>query len=509
MGYQLKQSSATQPLLFWLVSSTDHITGLTGKAGSVVVKVSKNGATGVTPAGAITEVDSANLPGLYAVAASATDTSALGPLALHAKDAASDPYDDVFEVTFNDPVAIPAANVTQFSGTNAATPNVAGVPIVDVGYIVGTVATQFDGTAQAGAATTITLSSSDTAAAGDVTNRKITIVGGTGIGQSRYISAYNTSTRVATVPTWTTNPDSTSQYQLGDTADAVVLAYGTGQDPATLVLDVAASSHNTANTIGAKINSAASAGDPWSTALPGSYTSGQAGNIVGNNLNAAITSRLASGNVTVGAYAAGQDPATLVLDVAQSGHNTAGTIGAKIGTAGGYTFPANFATFSIDASGRIDVGKVLGTASAGAAGYVGIDWAHVNAPTTAVGLSGTTISTTQAVASVAGAVTLTSGERTTLAGVVMNQCSIADAVATAASAGSFTGSGALSSTDNFYQGLMLAFEAGSTNAGVARKITSYTGASRTFTFSGSAGAVDAPFPSTPVATDPFRVLGHG
>lgn len=37
--------------------------------------------------------------------------------------------------------------------------------------------------------------------------------------------------------------------------------------------------------------------------------------------------------------------------------------------------------------------KILGTTSAGAAGYVGIDWGHVNAPTTTVGLSGTTIAT--------------------------------------------------------------------------------------------------------------------
>lgn len=39
----------------------------------------------------------------------------------------------------------------------------------------------------------------------------------------------------------------------------------------------------------------------------------------------------------------------------------------------------------------VDMKYILGTLSAGAAGYVGIDWGHVNAPTTAVNLSGTTI----------------------------------------------------------------------------------------------------------------------
>jgi len=35
--------------------------------------------------------------------------------------------------------------------------------------------------------------------------------------------------------------------------------------------------------------------------------------------------------------------------------------------------------------------KILGTTSAGAAGYVGLDWGNINAPTTTVNLSGTTV----------------------------------------------------------------------------------------------------------------------
>ncbi len=38
-----------------------------------------------------------------------------------------------------------------------------------------------------------------------------------------------------------------------------------------------------------------------------------------------------------------------------------------------------------------DVKKTLGTASAGVAGYVGVDWSHVNAPTTTLDLTNTTI----------------------------------------------------------------------------------------------------------------------
>ena len=40
----------------------------------------------------------------------------------------------------------------------------------------------------------------------------------------------------------------------------------------------------------------------------------------------------------------------------------------------------------------VNLGYVLGSVSTGVAGYVGIDWSHINAPTTTVALSGTTIS---------------------------------------------------------------------------------------------------------------------
>lgn len=52
----------------------------------------------------------------------------------------------------------------------------------------------------------------------------------------------------------------------------------------------------------------------------------------------------------------------------------------------------------------VNVVNVAGTASAGAAGYVGVDWSAIHGPTSAVNLSGTTISTSQVVASVSGSV---------------------------------------------------------------------------------------------------------
>lgn len=118
------------------------------------------------------------------------------------------------------------------------------------------------------------------------------------------------------------------------------------------------------------------------------------------------------------------------------------------------TNPPLFTTFAVDASGRIDIGKLLGTAwltpgTAGtpdvnvklwnalttvalpvaptvagrtldisAGGEAGVDWANVGSPTTAVGLSGTTISTTQVVASVSGAVGSVTGAVGSVTGAV-------------------------------------------------------------------------------------------
>jgi hypothetical protein len=64
------------------------------------------------------------------------------------------------------------------------------------------------------------------------------------------------------------------------------------------VWDVTLSGHLTAGTTGNALNAAGAAGDPWTTAIPGSYGAGTAGNIVGNNLNAAITTRLATAGYT-------------------------------------------------------------------------------------------------------------------------------------------------------------------------------------------------------------------
>lgn len=132
-------------------------------------------------------------------------------------------------------------------------------------------------TAQAGAVGTITLDASASAVDDFYIDCLIYITGGTGAGQSRYITDYVGATKVASVrPNWATAPDNTSTF-------AVIVAAS--------VFDQVMADHVDSGSTGASLNAAGSAGDPWTTALPGAYGAGTAGNIIGNNLNAAVSTR--------------------------------------------------------------------------------------------------------------------------------------------------------------------------------------------------------------------------
>ena len=67
-------------------------------------------------------------------------------------------------------------------------------------------------TAQSGTATTIRLASTDSSESAGRIGKEIVIVAGTGSGQKRQITGFNTTTKDATVSAWSTLPNSTSQY---------------------------------------------------------------------------------------------------------------------------------------------------------------------------------------------------------------------------------------------------------------------------------------------------------
>lgn len=69
--------------------------------------------------------------------------------------------------------------------------------------------------AQAATSTSITLASTASATDGFYNGSYISIIAGTGTGQTQLITAYNGTTKVATVSSWTTTPDITSKYTFG------------------------------------------------------------------------------------------------------------------------------------------------------------------------------------------------------------------------------------------------------------------------------------------------------
>ena len=141
MAKLVQQSTANDPLFFFLVLTSDHISPATGLAPTVTL--SKNGAAFGAPAGAVTEI--AN--GWYQVAGNATDTNTLGDILLHASVATADNCDLVAAqvVSFNPRNANlgltnVSANVAQWNGTNVAVPATAGIPDINVKNIVNTAA---------------------------------------------------------------------------------------------------------------------------------------------------------------------------------------------------------------------------------------------------------------------------------------------------------------------------------------------------------------------------------
>lgn len=85
----INPNTAATPLPFFLTSSTDHISGLTGLGSGAVATISKNAGAFAAPSGAISEIGN----GWYQVAGNATDTNTLGPLLLHATGTGADPSD--------------------------------------------------------------------------------------------------------------------------------------------------------------------------------------------------------------------------------------------------------------------------------------------------------------------------------------------------------------------------------------------------------------------------------
>ena len=124
--YPIKQNQTAQPLVFLLVSSTDHLSGLTGA--SPTVTLSKNGGSFAAPSGTVSEIGN----GWYKVAGNATDSNALGPLLLHATATGADPTDTRYDVVAFDPQAATNLGLTNLDTNIGSRSTFAGGAVASV-----------------------------------------------------------------------------------------------------------------------------------------------------------------------------------------------------------------------------------------------------------------------------------------------------------------------------------------------------------------------------------------
>ena len=348
MAQDILKSTTTFSLVFQLISSSDHITGLTGKAGSVVVSLSKNGAAGGTPAGAITEVDSTNLPGVYKIAGNATDSGTAGPLWLYAKDAASDPYCALVANVIDPTVANYGANVVNWNNTVVATPATAGIPDINVKNINNTAA------ATPGASGGILISGSN---AGTTTLGALTVTGTMTISDGLVVSRSSANTSAITATGNGTGSGIVATSGAGATGDGIqataASTNGNGFVMTKTGSGLALKGATTDLTL-AKTTNITGFNDIAATAIVSSgaiTTSGGAVSTVTTVTN--LTNAPTAGDLTATMKTS---VASAVLDATAASYNTAGTIGNKINSAASAGDPWSTA--------------VPGAYSAGSAGYI-------------------------------------------------------------------------------------------------------------------------------------------
>lgn len=302
------------PLQAYLAS--DHLTPATGK--TIAITISKNGAAYGNPsAGATnaTEIGS----GSYYVDLSTTDTGTAGPLFVKGTEGTIDTIIAIYQVG-----TVPA-NVLQWLGTAAATPNVAGVPKVDTSYLSGTtdaisvlLAQAWVGAAAAGTLSTTQATTTVTGVGDDLFNHRWAIYWTTGPAafQLAVITDYVSATGLFTFsPALTAAPNAADDFILIPIASGLAVGDRTGNlsgsvgsvtSYGTLVADVATAVWGAAARTLTAFDASFKTGYALSTAgvqaiwdaLTSALTTvGSIGKLLVDNVNATISSRASQASV--------------------------------------------------------------------------------------------------------------------------------------------------------------------------------------------------------------------
>ena len=187
-------------------------------------------------------------------------------------------------------------------------------------------------TAQAGASGTITLDASASSTTDFYKDDEIYLTGGTGVGQYRMCTAYNGTSKVATVvPNWATNPDNTSTFAvLPKGATDIIAAAGTAWNSGAITSTTFANDAITSNAIGNNAITAskvaADVSAEISTQVMFDLQTATVGFIGTNGITSSSIATDAIGSAELAASAA-TEIATAVWDSLTSGLTTSGSAG--------------------------------------------------------------------------------------------------------------------------------------------------------------------------------------
>jgi hypothetical protein len=259
------------------------------------------------------------------------------------------------------------------------------------------------GTATAGAAGTITLDAAASASDDFYNSAIILLTGGTGVGQSRIISDYVGSTKVASVNgNWATNPASGTEFVIIPFGSVPGATAPTAAENADAVWDEARAGHVGAGSFGEYVlaDVVRISGDSTSADNLESYTDGttpipaNATQLSGDSTAADNAEAFfdGTGYAGTGNTIPNVTTVTNLTNAATAGDLTA-TMKASVNTEADTALTDYGALKPTVASRTLDVT---------ATGEAGIDWANIGSPTTAQNLSATNIDVDQVVASVSG-----------------------------------------------------------------------------------------------------------
>jgi hypothetical protein len=398
-GY-LKQSTASQTR--WIgpfVDDTDFKTAETGlTVANTDIKVSKNGGSSASKnsGGGTHDVN-----GKYAVTWDATDTATVGPFSYSVKVAGAlqvwgdyivveeAVYDQLFAASALGYIANAPVNVAQFGGSNLTAAS--GIPEVKVASIAANAITATAINADAITAAKIADGAIDAAtfAASAITATAIAAdaitaakIADGAIDAATFAAGAITAAAIAT-----------------DAIGAAELAAGAVDKIVDQAWDELLSGHAGVGSTGAALSAAGGSGDPWSTALPGAYGSGTAGKIIGDNINATISSRANQTSLDTLDDYVDTEVAAIKAKTDQLVFTVANQIDANVLDWKSATAPA----MTGDAYARL--GAPAGASAAA-------DIAAIQAKTTNLPASP---------AAVGSAMTLTSGERTSVADALLDR----------------------------------------------------------------------------------------